>query len=352
VLPEIAGATAASPAPIGAIVATFPLGMLIGFAGAGHAVRRHGTRGTILAALMLVALGCAGFLAGRTLGAFAVARFLMGIGSGGLWIGIAFATLERWPGHEYLCMSRVFASYAAGGLISPLLGAIEGVDGPFLGYLGLVAAAIVPTALLGRPRSAATFASDQGALRLRGFRLASAAILFTVLGLGVVEVVLPLHLAARLEQTEIGVAYACVSVVVTATSTAAARYAPTRNLVAALVLVTAGVAVAGATSGIALWIAALLIAGTGIGLGNTGSIGLLLAAVPVERIVTAMIAWSQIGILGYLLGPVAGGFVVDSWGFAALGLVPLGAAMAVLALMRRPRTASRASVPTLLRLRR
>ena len=54
---------------------------------------------------------------------------------------------------------------------------------------------------------------------------------------------------------------------------------------------------------------------------------------PVERIVTAMVVWSQIGIVGYLLGPLAGGLVADGPGYAYLGLVPAVAGILVLALL-------------------
>jgi MFS family permease len=82
-----------------------------------------------------------------------------------------------------------------------------------------------------------------------------------------------------------------------------------------------------------LWLLALLLAAVGIGLANTGSLGLLVEAVPVERIVTAMVVWSQIGILGYLLGPIAGGVVAEALGYGYLGLVPAAAAVVVLALI-------------------
>jgi hypothetical protein len=44
---------------------------------------------------------------------------------------------------------------------------------------------------------------------------------------------------------------------------------------------------------------------------------------------TAMVVWSQLGIAGYLVGPVVSGPVVQHLGFAALGIVPATAALAV-----------------------
>jgi hypothetical protein len=259
----------------------------------------------------------------------------MGIGSGGLWIGITVDTLGRWPGQEYLCMSRTFAAYSAGGLVGPALGAIDGIRGPFLGYGLIIVAALVPVAFMRNPFRKRAFAADQSVLRSPGFWVASAAILFTVLGLGIVEGVLPLHLADRLSQAEIGVAYACVSLLVAGTAAAAARLPPRVDVLVSVALVTAGLTLAGVTTAVVLWILALIVTGAGIGLGNTGSIGVLLEAIQPERIVTAMIIWSQIGIAGYLLGPVLAGGVAQALGFAALGLVPAAAAIALLAVMRR-----------------
>lgn len=84
----------------------------------------------------------------------------------------------------------------------------------------------------------------------------------------------------------------------------------------------------------------LLLAAVGIGLGNTGSLGMLVEAVPVERIVTAMVVWSQVGITGYILGPLARGLVADGPGYAFVGLVPAVAGLLVLALLRRGAEAS------------
>ena len=55
-----------------------------------------------------------------------------------------------------------------------------------------------------------------------------------------------------------------------------------------------------------------------------------------QRIVTAMVVWSQIGIVGYLLGPLAGGIVADSLGYAFVGTVSAVAGLLVVALLRTP----------------
>ena len=104
-----------------------------------------------------------------------------------------------------------------------------------------------------------------------------------------------------------------------------------------MVLAVAGISLAGLAASVPLWVLALALAALGIGLGNTGSLGLLIDAVPVERIVSAMVVWSQVGIVGYLLGPLAGGVIAEQLGYAFIGLVPAAAAAAVLGLRARSR---------------
>ncbi len=334
VAPAIADVTGAGPATIGLLVASFPAGMVAGFALAGWAVRRRGSRALLIGSLALVALGALGFVLGDTLGVYFVARTLMGLGSGGIWIGVTFDTLERWPGQEYLCMSRVYAAYAAGGLIGPALGAFGGIHGPFLAYLVLLLLAVPLVLLVGEPPTRRAFAGDRAALRSRPFLIASAAILFAVLTLGVLEGVLPLHFAERLTQAQIGALYVGASVVVATSATASGGRRPRPLVFAAVLFSVAGISLAGMVANVPLWLLAVLLASVGIGLANTGSLGLLVEAVPVERIVTAMVVWSQIGIIGYLLGPLAGGLVAAGPGYAFIGLVPAAAGVLVVALLR------------------
>jgi MFS family permease len=342
VLPSISQRTGVGPTLIGLLVASFPAAMIVGFALAGRGVRSGRTTWTLRLSLALILIGCLGFVLGGSLGVYAAARVVMGLGSGGLWIGITFATLERWPGQEYVCMSRVFAAYSAGGLVGPAVGALGGIRLPFAVYGLLVGLGFAVVYALGANPEPRAFASDRAALRLRGFWLAAAGILFAVLGLGVVEGVLPLHLSERLSQAEIGGLYVGMSLVVSASAAAGGALRPRPILLGSTLLVVVGLALAGATTAIPFWLLALALAGCGIGLANTGSLGVLVETVRAERIVTAMVVWSQIGIVGYLLGPVAGGAVTQVLGFAALGLAPASAAAVLLAVFVSARRAASA----------
>ena len=332
VAPTLAAQTGAGPGLIGLLVATFPAGIVIGFALAGSAIRRGRYSALLLLSLGLLAAGSLGFAASSSLPGYAVARFVMGLGSGGLWMGVTFSTLQRWPGQEYLCMSRIFAAYSVGGLVGPAIGALGGVREPFLVYLALVCLAAVLVVAMPPSSHHPAFGSDRSALRLPAFRVASAGILFAVLALGVVEGVLPLHLAARLDQAQIGLLYAAMSLVVAVSAALASRFPARAMLLGATGLVVLGIGLAAATGAVPIWIVGLAVGGLGIGMANTGSIGVLLQGVPSERSVTAIIAWSQIGIVGYLLGPLVGGTVAQAAGFGLLGVVLLAAAVPVLAL--------------------
>src|SRR5688500_19826639 len=62
VAPAISDATGAGPATIGLLVASFPAGMVGGFALAGWLVRRAGARALMAGSLAVLALGALGFV--------------------------------------------------------------------------------------------------------------------------------------------------------------------------------------------------------------------------------------------------------------------------------------------------
>lgn len=234
-------------------------------------------------------------------------------------------------------MSRILSAYSAGGLIGPGLGAIGGVHGPFLAYLALIACGFALALFMAPADQPRPFRADRSALRIPGFWAASAGVLFVYLGYGIVEGILPLHLADGFGQAQIGASYVGMSALVAVVAAVAGRLPPGPILLGSLGLVTVGIVVASASGNAIIWLVALAVIGVGFGLGATGSVGVLLEAIPLERIVTAMVIWSQLGIIGYLIGPLAGGGVAETVGYAGLGVVPAVAALAVVAIRLQTR---------------
>jgi MFS family permease len=328
VAPAIAARTGAGPALIGVLVATFPAGIAAGFVIAGYATRTSRSVLVLPVGLALLAAGSVILSTGDTLAAFFVGRAVMGVGSGGVWLGATFATLARWPDQGYVCMSRLFAAYSVGGLLGPAIGGTGGIESPFAIYAGLAVMGIILVAVMGSAPTVHRIA-DRSTLRAPAFRIASAGILFAVLGLSLIEGVLPLRFSADLTQTQIGLLLAGTALVVAASSIAAARFAPDRALQTGVPLIVIGVTVAATVASVPGWVVGLAVGGTGIGLANTGAIGVLLHGVPRDRSVTAIVAWSQLGIVGYMMGPLIAGPAVEAVGYSVLGIILLAAAAPV-----------------------
>jgi MFS family permease len=345
VLPRISDASDAGPAVIGALVATFPAGMLFGFVVAAPGISRGRTRAVLAVSLLVIAVGCVGFVVSDDLAVYFAARTLMGFGSGGLWMGVCFAALERSPGSEYAGMSRMLAAYSVGSVIGPALGALGGVRAPFGAYLLLVLASVPLALLLPLPADRRVFISDRTALRVPGFWLSCGVVLFAVLALGIVEGVLPLHFDSLLSQAEIGALFVGLAFVLGGGAVVAGLLRPRVVVPTGIVLTVVGVSWVGIAESVPAWMAALFVTGLGFAFSETGSAGLLFEAVGTERIVTAMIVYSQIAIAGYLIGPLAGGGVAEGLSFAWIGLVPLAAAvgLALLAAGLRPQAAATAA---------
>ena len=342
IVPALAEETGTGPAAMGVLVAVFGIGMAIGFALAGRAVQARHALLVLAGSLALMAVASAGFILGGSYAVYVVSRFVMGVGSGGLWIGVTFAVLERYPGEEYRRLTGILAAASVGGLAGPAFGAIGGIRGPFAAYFALVALAGVAVLLLGAPRERPPFLSDRAALRRPGFWFASSAILLVAVGLGTLEGPLPLHFAERLDQREIGALYVVTSLVLALSAAAAGRFPPRPTVAVATILMVVGVSLAGAAGSVPLWGLALLLCGLGFGLGEAAALGILLDVVGTERLVLAMVVFSQVWALGYLAGPAVGGAVAETLGFDAIGFVPLAGALLVLAAFLRSTRRQRA----------
>ena len=167
-------------------------------------------------------------------------------------------------------------------------------------YAGLLLVCAPLVAALPAPVAPPRFRADTAPLRSPGFRFAAAAIMFAIMALGILDGVLPVHFASRLSQFQIGVAYTATALLVAVSSTAAGHARPRAALAVGGCGAVAGVALAGATGTVPAWAVALALIGLGAGAAETGATGVLLHAVPAERIVTAMVVWSQLAMIGYL----------------------------------------------------
>lgn len=344
VVPEIGDATGAGPALMGVLVASFAVGQMIGYPLAGRVLQRKHAVAVLLASLALVVVGDLGFILGETLGVYFPARLLQGIGAGGLWIGTSFAVLERYPGQEYRRLTGILAAYGVGSIAGPAIGGVGGIKGPFALHLVLVTIVALALVAIGAPKEPVRFGSDRAALRSPGFVLASAGILMVALTLGTFDGPLPLHFAEQLSQPEIAALYVLAALVSSASATLAGRMSPRPVLAAATVVMTLSISLGGLTEMIGFWILVAVLAGVGVGAGESGALGVLLESIGVDRIVLAMVVWSQVWAVGYLVGPAIGGGVAEAFGYGALGLVPLAASMLVFAGFARLRSEPAASV--------
>ena len=331
VVPAIGEETGAGPAVMGALVASFAIGQLVGYPLAGRGIQRRHAVAVLSASLALIVVGDLGFIAGGGLGVYFPARLLQGIGAGGLWIGTAFAVLERFPGEEYRRLAGLSAVYGLGAIAGPAIGGSGGIRTPFAIHLALVTAAGAALLLLGSPRSSVRFRSDRRALRSPGFWVASAGILLVALTLGTFDGPLPLHFAEHLSQAEIGALYVVAALVGAACAAIAGHLPPRPMLWVATFLMPAAISLGGLSEMVAVWIFVAVLAGMGVGTGEAGSLGVFLEAIGTEKIVLAMVVWSQIWAIGYLAGPAVGGIIAETLGYGAIGLVPLAAALLVVA---------------------
>jgi predicted MFS family arabinose efflux permease len=331
VVPEIARSTGAGPALVGALVTCFAVGQLVGYPLAGRGIRRRHAASVLGAALVLMVVGDLGFILADSLPLYFGSRLLQGIGAGGLWIGITFGLLERYPDDAYRRFTAVLAAYSIGGVAGPALGWIGGIRGPFIAHLVLVAGGAIAVWRMGTPARPAGFGSDRTALREPGFLLASAGILLVALAIGTLEGPLALHFGTQLSQRELSGLYVGISVVVGASAVWAGRLRPRIALAAGTVLISVAVPLAAATSTVAVWLAAGLLFGIGFGVAESGALGILLETIGTSRIVLAMVVWSQLWGIGYLVAPAAGGGLAQALGASAIGLVSLVGALLVVA---------------------
>src|SRR3954468_22909800 len=121
---------------------------------------------------------------------------------------------------------------------------------------------------------------------------------------------------------------------------AAERYPREHGFLLGVAIFVAASAACGAATTVAMLVAFRVVQAAGAALLTPTSLGLLLAATPVERRQGAVRAWTAVGGLAAAAGPVVGGLLVAaSWRWVFLVNVPIGLAALVIGWRRLPHVA-------------
>ena len=330
IVPQIARREGVGAAVAGVIVMMFGLGQIAGYPVGGRLAWRHGTRRSFLAGLALGAAGSVAFIVQAGLAILLCARFVQGIGAGIVWITIVLDVRQRWPEDAYGRMGGVLGAYAAGGILAPLIGGAGGTTRPF--WLLLAVTAIAAAAVIAVSRSGAMVGQVEAAAAgpaTRPFVLAAVGIVLAAVGVGTLDGPLPVHFAASLSQGAIGALYAAGAICLGLAATGAQRLAPLVALTLGAAALPVGIEVAAASNSAWGFAVGVAISAGGLGLLETGALGVLLAAVPEEKMVAALVLWSQVWAVGYAAGPAVAGTAAQQWGFSASGILPASLAAVV-----------------------
>ncbi|HWF73921.1 MAG TPA: MFS transporter [Solirubrobacteraceae bacterium] len=335
VIPAIARATHVGGGVTGALVACFGFGQLVGLVLGGLFLGRRSTAALLGVSLGLVMVGDIGFIAGHGLAVYFPTRVLQGIGASGLWLGVTIGVVERFPDRGLPRLMGILTAYSVGGVVGPVLGAVGGIRGPFIAHFLLLALCLAWVGQLGAPR--VRVAADRRAglrdIRSGPFLIASMGVLTVATDLATLEGPLPVHLAVKLTQAQIGFLYTGAALTLGISAMASARL-PQRGCIAAgVVIAGAGVTLLGVSGDLGLWIGAVAVTGLGLGLAEGGSLGLLVGSSDGEGIILVTALWSQFWAGGYLFGSALSGVAVARLGFGAAGVVPMVIAILTLALL-------------------
>ncbi len=349
-LPDIERRTGASEGALGAAFAAYAVPIMLFSLPLGRVADSIGRRALLVAGMLLITAGSGLIAVTDSLGVLIAGRAVQGIGSAASWIGaLALVSDLAPPGKRGETIGIAFAAIGAGSIAGPALGGVTAdlisFAAPFLIVsavsLALAAAtlAVLPAelrrpapALSAWPTVVRSTSSGTGAL--------AAAIIFAGSGmLGLIEVVAPLDLDARLglSSSAIGLLFAGSIVVDSTLSPIGGRWGDRRGRrgpatlgLAALALSAALLAVLPGTVGAGL---ALAVLGAGFGLSFSAAVPWLDEAFgDMDR----GLAYGVLNVLyavGYVVGPVAGGLLLEladadlAYALAAAGLAAGAATM-------------------------
>ena len=191
-----------SKSSVGALVAAYGVGVLVGAIPGGVIAARRGARSAVLTGLVLVTVASVGVALADSYGLLVVARFVQGFGSSLTWAGglawLALATPRERRGRA---LGTAMGAAVFGAVLGPVIGAaasVVGVRETFAVIAGLEATLVVVALGLKAPAPEREPLSKVfSALRDRGFLLGLWLMTIPALLFGALNVLTPLALDAR-----------------------------------------------------------------------------------------------------------------------------------------------------------
>ncbi len=341
VIPAFARQFGVSVAAAASVISVFALMRVIGALPAGRLVDRFGEPGVMAAGIAVVAVSSilAGF--SQSFAELMVLRGGGGVGSAMFSISAQALLLDTVSGSQRGRASGLFSGgFLLGGISGPALGGLVAawsLRAPFFIYGGLlVVPAILAAVVLRRTpnrRQAASrppvrsLATLGRAVRSRTWRAAASANLADgFAALGVRGALVPLFVREVLHRSEVwtGIGFLLFAALNGIALLPAGRLADTLGrrpvIIAGCVISAVGMLMLALLSGPEAYLAALAVAGFGSGLLDVAPAAMI--GDMIDRDGGTMIASYQMaGDIGSVVGPVAGGFLVDSASYgAAFGL--------------------------------
>jgi MFS family permease len=355
-LPEIERRTGAGDATLGLALAAYAVPIVLLALPLGRATDAMGRRPLLVAGLSFVAAGSVLIALSDSIGALLAARAVQGIGSAASWnAGLALVSDTAPPGRRGEALGIAIGATSAGSIAGPALGGatadLLSFEAPFLIFGALTVGLLVAT-LIVLPRGAApagpsvpAWPAIVQATRSGVGAWGAAILLVSACGLGLIEVVAPLDLDARLglSSATIGLLFAASIAVDAVVSPFGGRWGDRRGrggpAIFGLALTALSAVLLAILPGVGGTAAALAVYGAGFSLAMSATVPWLDETFPEGTRGLAYGVQNLLYAAGYVVGPIVGALLLAGGGAdLAYGLTAaaFGAGTVALFIVSRP----------------
>ena len=348
-LPEIEARMGVGEGALGLALGAYAIPILLASIAIGRGVDRFGRRRFVFAGLLLVAIGSVLIAAAESLPPLIAGRAIQGVGSAASWIAALAIVSDLAPeGRKGEAIGFALAANSGGALAGPALGGVLGdalgFSAPFLivaglGVLTLLVAIVFLPPLPGTGEGTGDIGERLRSLLGPGVLVATLVMVGGAATLGAIDVVVPLDLDDRLGlgPATIGLIFAGVILIDAIAAPIAGREGDRRGrapvAVAGLALIAVSTALLAALGGTTGALVALAVFGLAVGV-------IFAAAVPwLDEAFGAAdrgLAYGGVNVIyavGYVVGPIAGGWLLElasaDTAYLVIAVVALAGAVAI-----------------------